>query len=114
MKSKFKSIETGYHKSAKLILAKWVAGIIEDPLTVRNEFIIIPDVICITDGIITHAYEIIHSNPITGRKLAMYDYWAYMNGTSITVFGVSSDFVLAQTDKPNYISADCYIIDPCN
>lgn len=110
----FKIHETGYHKSAKLILADWVNGIPEYPLTVKDNFVIIPDVVCISDGVISCAYEIIHSNPLTGRKLAMYDYWAYMNGTSITVFGVSADFILAQTDKPGYISSDCYIIDPLN
>ena len=54
--SKYKHIETGYHKAAKEILSDWIGGILEYPLTVRNEFIIVPDVVCIRDGVLVAAY----------------------------------------------------------
>lgn len=110
----FKQIETGYHRSAKEILAAWVNGIQEYKLMHKDSIVIVPDVVCIENGVIIFAYEVTHSNKLTGKKLAMYDYWCYMNRCSLTLFEVSADYILAQTEKPSYISADCYIIDPNN
>ena len=49
-KSRFKECETGYHKSAKLILAEWVGGVTKYPLTVGGSFVIVPDVVCFVEG----------------------------------------------------------------
>lgn len=38
--------------------------------------------------------------------------WCYRNATELTVFEVSADYILSQTDKPDFIRAkECYIID---
>ena len=110
----FKVNETGYHKSAKLILAEWVNGIPEYPLTVRGAYVIVPDVVCFIDGILNCAYEVTYKNPLSGRKLGLYEYWAYMNNTTLAVFEVNADYILKQTEKPSFIKSEYYIIDPYN
>lgn len=85
-KSRFKKCETGYHK---------------------------PDITCSDNGLLTCLYEVIHKHPIDGHKLGLIEYWCYRNATEVTVFEVSADFILRQTEKPESIKfEECYIINP--
>jgi hypothetical protein len=112
-KHPFKRCESGYHKYAVTELATWVNGVIEKPFEIDGKMIFIPDVTCYKNGILDSIYEIVNRYPITGYKLGMIEYWCYRNSTELTVFEVSADFVLRQTDKPERIETmECYLINP--
>jgi hypothetical protein len=102
---KFKDNQSGYHRSAVDILAEWVNGITEMPFIIDSEIVFVPDVTCKENDVITRLYEVVHSHYVTGRKLGMMQYWCYFNNTELSVFEVSSDFILGQTGKPDWIEA---------
>lgn len=107
----FKVNETGYHKSAKEILATWVNGLVEYEFYLDGSILFIPDVTCFKDGILDSIYEVVYSHPLTGRKLGMIQYWCYRNSKDLSVFEVSADFILAQTVKPERIEGEYYSIN---
>jgi hypothetical protein len=111
-KPRFKKNESGYHKSAVHILAEWVGGTIEEPFYIDSVIAFVPDVTCRENGVITCLYEVVHKHFIDGRKLDMMQMWSYFNYQSLTVYEVSADFILKQTEKPNFIDTmECHIID---
>lgn len=110
-KPRFKTNESGYHKSAKEILASWVNGVIEHPFKFNDEILFVPDVTCYKNGILDCIYEVIHSHPLTGKKYGKIQEWCYRNYTELTVFEISADFILAQTKKPEWIETmECYTV----
>lgn len=112
-KPRFKKTETGYHSSAVKILASWVQGVIEQPFYVDQSIVFVPDVTVYKDGILQSIYEVVYSHPLDGNKYGLIQFWCYRNLTPLTVFEVSADFILAQTEKPEVIKAmDTYIVDP--
>jgi len=106
-KHPFKKCETGYHKFAVMQLAEWVGGEIEKPFYIDGQIAFVPDV--------THnerLYEVVYTHEINGRKLALIMDWCYRNASELTVFEVDADYILRQTDKPEFIrTKECYIID---
>jgi hypothetical protein len=87
-------------------LAEWVNGKMEVPFEIDGQIAFVPDVVT-NDRL----YEVVHSNPIHGRKLALMQYWSYRNRTDLVVFEVSAEFILRQTEKPEIIEPfNCYII----
>ncbi len=109
---RFKSVQTGYHKWAVRQLAYWVNGETEEPFLYDGSIVFVPDVTVRNDGILTTIYEVVYKHPINGRKLGMIEYWCYMTGTQLTVFEVSADYILAQTEKPDRIEImECYEIN---
>ena len=108
---RFKRVETGYHKSAVEILCKWVDGIPEQPFYVDNKMIFVPDVVCYKNGIIDCIYEVVYCNPLSGKKYGLIQYWCYRNLTDLTVYEISADYILSQTEKPEIIqSMECYTV----
>lgn len=99
----FKKNETGFHKYAVKTLAEWVNGECEKPFYVEGLIVFVPDVIVINNGIIDRIYEVVYNHPIDGKKLGLMQYWSYRNKTELNVFEVSTDFILKQTSKPDYI-----------
>jgi len=87
----FKVNETGYHKSAKEILAGWVNGNIEQPFYVDDKIIFVPDVTCYKDGILDCIYEVVYSHPLTAEKYGMIQYYCYKNVCDLTVYEISAD-----------------------
>jgi hypothetical protein len=109
----FKIKETGYHKSAKQILAEWVNGLVEQPFTVDGSIVFIPDVTVYKEGVLDCIYEVVHSHPLTGHKYGMIQYYCYKEVKELTVFEISADYILAQTTKPERLETmECYIVDP--
>ena len=108
----FKRNETGFHKHAVMELASWVNGVAELPFTVDDKIVFVPDVTVFKEGILDKIYEVVYSNPVDGKKLAMMQYWSYVNQISFSVFEISAEYILAQTEKPEYIRTnECYLID---
>lgn len=107
----FKINESGYHKSAKEILAKWVNGKIEQPFEVNGKAVFVPDVTCYKNGILECIYEVVHSNPLSAHKYGLIQFWCYKNFTDLTVYEISADYILAQTEKPERIETmECYTV----
>jgi hypothetical protein len=112
MKKKYKVKESGYHESAKNILAKWVNGVTEVPFRINGRIEFVPDVTVYENGIIKCVYEIVYSHPLTALKYGMMQYYCYHNFTSLTVYEISADFILKQTEKPERLEfMECYTID---
>lgn len=109
----FKKNESGYHESAVKILAGWVNGMIEIPFYIDGSIVFIPDVACFENGLLISIYEVVHSHPLSAKKYGMIQYWCYRKIKELTVFEVSSDFILSQTSKPDRIvTMECYIVNP--
>ena len=109
--SRFKKNESGYHESAKNILAGWVKGYTEIEFKVDGSIVFVPDITIYKDGIIDCIYEIVYSHPLTAKKYGLIQYWCYMNRIDLTVFEVSTDWILKQTEKPLRIEAmECYSV----
>lgn len=102
-KSRFKKKETGYHKYAVSQLAEWVNGKIEVEFYIDSAIAFVPDVSCYENGILTKLYEVVYSHPVDGKKLGMIQAWCYFNSTGLSVFEVSADWILKQTEKPERI-----------
>jgi hypothetical protein len=112
MEMRFKKNESGYHKSAVHILAGWVKGTIEEPFYIDSVIAFVPDITCLENGVITCLYEVVHKHFIDGHKLDMMQMWSYFNYQSLTVYEVSADLILKQTEKPKIIETmECHIID---
>jgi hypothetical protein len=108
----FEIKESGYHESAKNILAKWVGGIIEVPFKVDGKTLFIPDVTVYENELVKCVYEIVYSHPLTVEKSGKMQYYCYRNFTSLTVYEISADFILKQTCKPECLEfMECYTID---
>lgn len=115
MKKPFKKCETYYHKCAVETLSSWVNGIIEKEFILDGSILFVPDVVVYENGIIQKAYEVVHTNPIGGRKLGLIQYYCYRTMTELTVHEVSVDFILSQKEKPEVIeSIETYIIETLN
>lgn len=99
----FKKNESGYHESAKNILATWVNGMVEQPFYIDSEIAFVPDITCKKNGIIKELYEVVHSHPLNGYKLGLIQMWSFLNATELSVFEVSADWILKQTEKPDRI-----------
>ena len=109
----FKDNQSGYHRSAVQILASWVYGTVEQPFYIDSEIAFVPDVICKEDGRVREMYEVYHTHPIGGKKLAMIQAWGFFNGTGFSVFEIDADFILRQTKKPERIEVmELYEINP--
>lgn len=102
-KPRFKKKETGYHESAVKILALWVDGIIEKEFYIDSVIAFVPDVTCYKDGVLSSIYEVVYSHPVIGKKLGLIQAWCYFNSTELSVFEVSADWILKQTEKPKRI-----------
>jgi hypothetical protein len=112
-KHHFEVNESGYHKYACDLLASWVNGIREQEFKIDNKTAFVPDVTCYKNGVLDSIYEVVYKHPMTGRKLGLIEYWCYSNATELTVFEMSSDYVLAQTERPERIETmECYVINP--
>jgi len=112
-KHPFEKIETGYHEAAKKILCDWVDGIPEMKFYYGDTIAFVPDVTCMNGHEVKEVYEVVYSHPLTGRKLAMMEAWAYINGTGFSVFEISADWILKQTKKPEQIETmELYEINP--
>jgi hypothetical protein len=105
-KHPFKKCETGYHKYAVRQLAEWVGGEIEKPFYIDGAIVFVPDV---TKD--EKLYEVVYSHEMNGRKLNNIMDYCHRNATELTVFEVSANFILEQTEKPENIRImDCYIM----
>lgn len=110
-KPRFKVNESGYHKSAKEILASWVNGVTEQPFCVDGKIVFVPDVTCYKNGVLECIYEVVHSHPLTAHKYGLIQYYCYHNFCDLTVFEISADYILAQTKKPERIETmECYTV----
>lgn len=113
MKHRFEKKESGYHKFAVKELAAWVNGLIEQPFYIDSEIAFVPDISVYKNGILTSIFEVVCSHPIPGRKIGTIQMWCYFNNTELSVFEVSSDWILKQTEKPDrIINIDYYNINP--
>lgn len=102
MKQKYRSEETYKHYLAKRILNNWLS----QSFIVREEenFIFFkPDLSVYTEDGLNSFYEVEYKNGMTGRKLNIMMYWAYINDIHIPVYEVSSDWILNQCRKPKKI-----------
>jgi hypothetical protein len=103
----FKKKETGFHKFAVMQLAEWINGEIEKPFYIDGQIAFVLDVV--KDN---RLYEVVHSHPLDGHKLGLMQYWSYRNKTDLTVFEVDADYILSQTQRPEFIeSFNCYVIE---
>lgn len=96
-----KSKESYKHLYAKKVLASWVAGEVEKAVNIDGYIAFVPDVTCA--GVF---YEVVHTHPVTGKKLGMIQYWCYRNGISVSLYEVSAEYILRQTEKPDKIHYD--------
>jgi len=111
MKPRFEVNETGYHKSAKEILASWVSGVTEQQFCVDGKIVFVPDVTVYKDGAISCIYEVVYSHPLTAKKYGLIQYYCYKNFCDLTVYEISADFILKQTCKPEVIETmECYTV----
>jgi hypothetical protein len=109
----FKINESGYHRSAKEILASWVNGKVEQKFYVDDRIVFVVDVAVFKDDKLDFVYEVTHLHPMTGHKLGMIQFYCYRTISQITVFEVSSDFILRQTKEPEKIECmECYTVGP--
>jgi hypothetical protein len=112
-KPRFKINESGYHKSAKDILASWVNGKTEQKFCVDGKTVFVADVAVYKDGKLDFVYEVVHTHPMTGKKYGMIQFYCYSTISQITVFEVSSHFILSQTSNPEVIEAiEKYVVGP--
>lgn len=112
MKPRFKVKESYSHLMAKIVLAHWVGGIMEEPFYIEDQYLFIPDVTVKENESLVSIYEIVESHAFTGKKLGLIQEWCYRNATDLTVFEISARYILAQTDKPDcIIPMDCYVIE---
>ena len=102
-KPHFRKQESGYHSSAVRILASWVNGKTEQPFTYGGKILFVPDVTCYKNGILECIYEVVHSHPLSAKKYGLIQEWCYRNYTDLSVFEISADFILRQTEKPEII-----------
>ena len=100
-KHPFKKNETGYHKHAVKQLAEWVNGITEKEFYIDSCIAFVPDITCYENGVLTSMYEVVYSHPINGKKLGMIQMWSYFNSAEFSVFEVSADWILKQTELPH-------------
>jgi len=100
---KFKKKETGYHHFAVRRLAEWVNGSIENPFKVDGRILFVPDVTVYNNGLPVEFYEVVHTHEIDGKKLGFIQEWSYRNQTEVSVYEVSADYILAQTEKPERV-----------
>jgi hypothetical protein len=113
MRKRFKINESGYHKSAKEILASWVNGKVEQEFKVDGKICFVADVAVYKDDKLDFVYEVVHTHPMTGRKYGMIQFYCYRTLSQITIFEVTSDFILKQTSEPKEIEAiEKYIVGP--
>jgi hypothetical protein len=109
---KFKKNETGYHKHAVIQLAEWVDGEIEKEFYIDDSIVFVSDVVCYENNVLKSIFEVVYSNPMTGRKLGIIQNWCYRNATELSLFEVSADWILKQTGKPERIETmEYYDID---
>ena len=109
----FKVNESGYHLSAKEILAKWVGGKVEEKFYIDGKYVFVADVAVYKDGKLDYVYEVYHTHPMTGKKYGMIQFYCYRTISQITVFEVSSHFILSQTKEPEFIEAiEKYVVGP--
>lgn len=99
----FKKNETGYHKHAVKQLAEWVNGVTEKEFYIDSAVAFIPDITCYKDGMLSSIYEVVYSHPVIGKKLGLIQAWCFFNSTELSVFEVSADWILKQTEKPERI-----------
>src|SRR5450759_1111394 len=108
-KSLFKINESGYHKSAKEILAGWVNGIMEQPFKIEEKVIFVPDITVYKNSVLECIYEVVYSHPLTAKKYGLIQFWCYKNFTDLTVYEISADYILSQTGKPERLEVmECY------
>ena len=103
MKSRFKHKESYKHKMAKTVLAEWTDGIMEEPFCVDGQYLFVPDVMVRENGVIKTIYEVVNTHSFTGKKLGIIQEWCYRNATELSVFEISADYILTQTEKPDQI-----------
>jgi hypothetical protein len=110
MKHLFEKKETGFHREAVKVLARWVKGKREQMFIIEGYPAFVPDVTCYNNGITM--YEVAYTHPIDGKKLGMMQYWSYRNATPLTIHEVTAEFVLSQLRKPKLIDTfNTHIID---
>jgi hypothetical protein len=110
-KPHFKKCESGYHSSAITILSQWVGGEAEKPFYVDGSIVFVPDVTVYKNGILDCIYEVVRSHPLTAKKYGLIQYWCYKNFCDLTVYEISTDYILAQTEKPEYLrTMECYTV----
>ena len=102
-KSRFRDIQTGYHRSAVNILASWVNGSVEEKFFLRGDLYFVPDVTVYKNGEPNILYEVVYKNEITGSKLERIQLWCYCNAIDMVIYEVSADWILSQIKKPKKI-----------
>lgn len=111
LKPRFKDTQTGYHRSAVRILAEWVNGNPEYKFYLNGKYYFVPDVTVMKNKVPTILYEVVYKNDFTGKKLGKIQFWCYCNAIDMTVYEVSADWILSQTEKPEYIQTmECYTV----
>jgi hypothetical protein len=111
-KHHFKVKETGYHHEAVKVLARWIKGKRERMFSIDGYPAFVPDITCYDNGIVRCLYEVAYTNPISGKKLGLMQYWSYRNNTPLTIYEVSAEFILKQIGKPEFIECfNVHIID---
>jgi hypothetical protein len=100
---KFKKKESFKHECAKDVLAKWVDGVTEEIFYIEESYLFIPDVTVRINNKLIAVYEVVNAHAFTGKKLGLMQEWCYRNATDLSVFEISADYILAQTEIPNPI-----------
>jgi hypothetical protein len=105
-KSRFKDIQSGYHRSAVDILARWTGGKREKKFYLGGQYYFVPDVTIMKNKVPIIFYEVIYKHQFTGHKLGRMQLWCYCNAVDMKVCEVSADWILSQTDKPLEIKTE--------
>ena len=109
--SHFEDIQSGYHRSAVDILAKWTGGKKEYKFYLQGKYYFVPDVMIMKNKVPVILYEVVHKHDFTGKKLGRIQFWCYCNAVDMKVYEVSVDWILSQTKKPENIKTmECYTI----
>jgi len=110
---RFKKKESGYHSAAVKILAEWLDGVIEKEFYLDGRIVFVPDVTVYKNDVLVSIYEVYHTHPLDGKKLGLIQEWCFRNQTDLSVFEVSADYILTQTEKPEFVRVmSCHIVDP--
>jgi len=109
------SKESYKHKFAKAILMDWLKDkfkVVPELELGKDKWKFIPDITTLTDGHIQSFYEITHLHPVDSKKLAKMQYYCYVNKVDLLLHEVDAEWIMDQTEKPEYIENFTFDLSP--
>lgn len=105
--------ESYKHAHAKAVLMEWLGSDARQEVEFINggwRFIV--DVVDYAEGHIQAFYEVTHTHPVDGLKLAKMQYYCYVNNLDVPCYEVEAEYILRQVEKPEKIEKFTYELNP--